>query len=454
MVTRSSNDVLVVGGGVIGLSIAWRCAQRGLAVTLIDPDPGTGASFTAAGMLAPVTELHYEGRDLLALNLESAARYPSFATELHDVTGLDIGFRRCGTVAAAWDAADLTEMRQLHAFQVSLGVTSELLTSRALRDAEPALAAGLPGGLLATDDHQVDNRLLHAALLSAVRGAGAQLIAARVTRANTTGDRVTGVETDAGDHLDAPVTVLAAGAWSRAIAGLPAVALPPVRPVKGQTLRLRGPVGLLSHVVRGTVKGHPVYVVPRADGGLVVGASSEEAGFNTSPRAGAVYDLLRDAQTLVPQLSEVEFVEVSTSLRPGSPDNAPMIGRGALAGLIVATGHYRNGILLTPVTGDEVARLIADDRVPDLLRPFDPQRFTRPRDDRQPDMQQHDRSQSDPSQSDPSQSDRSQGDPSQGVRSEGDRQQGDRQQGDRQQGDRQQGDPKQAARQQGTEVPA
>jgi len=370
-------DVLIIGGGVVGLSIAWRCAQRGLSVTVIDPEPGTGATRTAAGMLAPVTELHFEGRDLLALNLASAARYPAFADELRETTGLDVGLRRCGTLAVAWDAADLAAMRQLHAFQASLGVTSTLLTSRDLRAAEPALAAGLPGGLYAPDDHQVDNRKLHQALHAAVRAAGVTLVPARVETLLTSGETVIGARTEAGDSFHAATTVLAAGAWSRSVHGLPPGALPPVRPVKGQTLRLSGPEGLLAHVVRGTVKGNPVYVVPRADGELVIGASSEEAGFDLRPRAGAVYELLRDAATLIPELSESEFREVSTSVRPGSPDNAPLLGHGALDGLVIATGHYRNGILLTPVTGDEIARLIVDGQVGEVIAPFAPDRFTR-----------------------------------------------------------------------------
>jgi len=376
--------LIVIGGGVIGLSVAWRSAQHGLEVTVIDPAPGSGASSTAAGMLAPVTELHFEGRELLTLDLESAARYPDFAAELTEATGIDIGFRRCGTVQAAWDAADLAALRQLHAFQVSLGLDAHMLTSRELREAEPALAAGLPGGLWAGGDHQVDNRRLHAALLEAVRRAGVTLVPHAATELIGDDERVTGVVTDDGTRFEADVTVLAAGTWSRRIGGLPDELLPPVRPVKGQTLRLRAAAGLLRHVVRGAVKGHPVYVVPRDDGTLVVGASSEEAGFDLRPRAGAVYELLRDAATLVPELTEAEFVEVSTSLRPGSPDNAPLIGPGGRGGLIVATGHYRNGILLTPVTADEVTRLIVDGTPGDLIRPFDPLRFARGRTARSP----------------------------------------------------------------------
>lgn len=384
-------DVLIIGAGVIGASIAWRCAQRGLRVAVFDPAPGTGASWTAAGMLAPVTELHYEGRDLLALNLDSAGRYPAFAAEVTDATGLDVGYRQCGTVQAAWDAADLADLRALRAFQASLGVSSEILTGRELREVEPALAAGLPGGLFAADDHQVDNRLLHSALLTAAVSAGVEIIATSVREIEVRGDRATGVMTTGGGRHPGGTVVLAAGAWSRQIGGLTKELAPRVRPVKGQTVRLRGPATLLRHVARGSVKGNAVYVVPRASGDLVVGASSEEAGFDQLPRAGAVYDLLRDAQTLVPELSEVEFVEVATSLRPGSPDNAPLLGPSGLSRLVFATGHYRNGILLTPVTADEIANLIVDGRTPAAIAAFDPRRASA-NVARQPDRFPHDRS--------------------------------------------------------------
>lgn len=364
----SNPDVIVVGGGVIGLSIAWRVAQRGLRVTVIDPRPGEGASRTAAGMLAPVTELHYEGRELLALNLESARRYPAFAAELLDATGLDVGYRDCGTVQAAWDAADLAELRALQAFQTSLGVRSEILSSRELRLVEPALAAGLPGGLFAPEDHQVDNRALVDALIEACHRAGVVTIMQAASSIDSGAVRL-----DTGDLISGGVVVLAAGAWSRGINGLQRPA--PVRPVKGQTLRLAAHSELLHQVVRGSVRGNPVYIVPRLNGELVIGASSEESGFDLRPRAGAVYDLLRDAQTLVPELSEAEFVEVSTSVRPGSPDNAPLLGRSEVDNVVIATGHYRNGILLTPVTADEISSLIVDGEASEVITPFTPDRI-------------------------------------------------------------------------------
>jgi glycine oxidase len=390
-VTRIS-DVTVIGAGAIGLAVSWRCAQRGVAVTVVDPSitpetdafaapsgrtPPMGAWHTAAGMLAPVTELHYEGRDLLDLNLESASRYPAWSAELAGATGIDVGYRQCGTVQVAWDAADLTDLRSLHAFHQSLGVPSDLLTGSDLRRLSAALAPGLPGGLWAGGDHQVDNRRLHAALFEAARAAGVTVVPGTVAAVDVNGDRVTGVTLSDSTRFSSATTVLAAGAWSRLIEGVPDDVRPPVRPVKGQTVRLAGRPDLLRHVVRGSVKGHPVYVVPRTNGELVVGASSEETGFDVRPRAGAVYELLRDATTLIPELSEVTFIETSTSVRPGSPDNAPLIGPTRLDGFVMATGHYRNGILLMPITGDEVATIVVDEKVPDVLRPFAPDRFGR-----------------------------------------------------------------------------
>ena len=368
-------DVLVLGAGVIGLAIAWRCLGRGRSVAVVDPAPGSGASWTAAGMLAPVTELHYGEQPLLALNLASAARYPSFAAELTAATGRDIGYRRTGTVVAAWDGADLAALRDLAAFAATLDQSMQPLTSRELRGLLPGIAPGLPGGLLAADDHQVDNRLLHAALLAAVVGAGGELVAETVARIEVVDGRATGITTADGTVRSAGVLVLAAGAHSGRIAGLPAAARPRVHPVKGQTLRLRmDPDALPPRILRGSVKGSPVYLVPRAGGELVIGASTEEAGFDCTARAGAVYELLRDAQSLLPAVSEAELVEVSTALRPGSPDNAPLLGPSGVDGLILATGHYRNGILLTPITGDGIADLITDGRVPAALAPFAPHR--------------------------------------------------------------------------------
>jgi glycine oxidase len=370
-----TSDVVVVGAGAIGTAIAWRCAQRGLSVTLVDPAPARGAWHTAAGMLAPITELHYTETPLLRLNLDSLRRYPDFVAEVSDDAAGPTGYVECGTILAAWDAADLAALRDLQAFATRLGLPAELVTGRQLRTLEPGLAAGLPGGLVAADDHQVDPRRLHAALLAAARKRGVHVVESTGALVVDHG-RVGGVRVSGGALIGSRSVVLAAGAWSGMVDGLPPEAVPPVRPVKGQTLRLRLPgPARLRHVVRATVKGSPVYVVPRPDGQLVVGASMEERGFDQQPRAGAVYELLRDAQTILPELGEATLEEISTGLRPGSPDNAPIVGPTAVEGLVAATGHYRNGILLAPVTADGVAQLLTDGHLPAVLEPFTPSRF-------------------------------------------------------------------------------
>ncbi|HEY7008261.1 MAG TPA: glycine oxidase ThiO, partial [Jatrophihabitantaceae bacterium] len=297
--------------------------------------------------------------------------YPSYVAELTSQTGLPTGYDESGTVEVAWDGADLAALRDLHTFGTSLELRSHLLGAHELRALEPSLAAGLPGGLLAEHDYQVDPRLLHAAQLAAAFELGAALHAA-TARVDIAAGRARGVVLSDGSHIGADTVVLAAGAWSGQLDAVP------VRPVKGQTLRLRLPgEPRLRHTVRANVKGNPVYVVPRADGRVVVGASSEERGFDVEPRAGAVYELLRDAQSVLPELGEAVLEEVCTGLRPGSADNAPLIGPSAVDGLLYATGHYRNGILLTPVTADAIAAMIADGTVPEVVAPFAPSRLAR-----------------------------------------------------------------------------
>jgi glycine oxidase len=366
-------DAVVVGGGVIGLAIAWRAAQAGMAVTVVDERPGRGASWAAAGMLAPVTEVHYGERPLLALNLAAAAGWPSFAVEVEEASGRPVGYTAVGTLAVARDADDNAALEDLYQFQLRCGLEVERLRSRECRQLEPGLHPGIRGGVLAAGDHQVDNRALVEALLAACERAGARMVAGRVTELAAEGDRVTGVVLGDGERLAAGAVVLAAGCWSGGLGGVAAEALPPVRPVKGQLLYLRGPA--TEPLCSRNVRGLEVYVVPRGDGRVVVGATVEEQGFDTRVTAGAVHDLLRAALELLPDVAELELLETVCGLRPGSPDNAPMIGPAGPEGLVVATGHYRNGILLTPVTADAVAELLASGRVPEAIAPFAPGRF-------------------------------------------------------------------------------
>ncbi|MFK0098464.1 glycine oxidase ThiO [Streptomyces sp. NPDC091040] len=372
------SDVLVIGGGIIGLVTAWRAARRGLAVALADPEPGGGAARVAAGMLAAVTELHYGEEMLLGLNLASARRYPSFTEELEEASGQDIGFRGCGTLAVALDADDRAHLRELHDLQRRSGLESEWLTGRECRRLEPMLAPGVRGGLRVDGDHQVDPRRLAAALLTACERAGVVFHRRRADRLSVRADRAVGAVLDDGTEVAAGQVVLAGGSLSGRLAGVPAPALPPVRPVKGQVLRLTVPPAyapFLSRTVRAVVRGSQVYLVPRENGELVIGATTEEMGWDTTVTAGGVYELLRDAHELVPGITELPLTETRAGLRPASPDNAPLLGRTALPGLHLATGHGRNGVLLTPVTGDAMASLLADGELPEAARPFSPGRF-------------------------------------------------------------------------------
>ncbi|MDT0381044.1 glycine oxidase ThiO [Streptomyces sp. DSM 42041] len=374
----SAPDVLVLGGGLSGLVTAWRAAQRGLRTAVADPAPGGGAARVAAGMLAAVTELHYGEETLLALNLASARRYPDFVAELEEASGRLTAHRACGALAVAFDADDRARLRDVHALQQRCGLEAEWLTGRECRRLEPMLAPSVRAGVRVDGDHQVDPRRLAAALLAACTRAGVVLHEAAAARLTVAGDRAAGAVLTDGREIRAGQTVLATGSWSGELDGVPPGVLPPVRPVKGQVLRLRVPPAyapFLSRTVRATVRGTPVYLVPREDGELVVGATSEELGWDTTVTAGGVYELLRDARALVPGVTELPLAESGAGLRPVSPDNAPVLGPTALPGLHVATGHGRNGVLLTPVTGDVMAEVLTTGRLPEDARPFAPDRF-------------------------------------------------------------------------------
>ncbi|MFF5204696.1 glycine oxidase ThiO [Streptosporangium sp. NPDC000396] len=368
-------DILVIGGGVVGLSVAWRAARQGLKTAVVDPAPASGASHAAAGMLAPVSEVTYTEEPLLRLGLASLARWPAFAAELTADSGHDLGYRADGTIDVAFDSDDLEALDALAAFMDKLGLPVERLTGRECRRLEPMLAPSVRGGLLAGGDAWVDPRRVTKALLAALERSGCALMRTRVTGLETASETVTGVRLATGETVGAARVVLAAGAWSGALEGLPPAVLPPVRPIKGQIMRLRSPSPVLQRCVRGVVHGTPVYLVPRLDGELVVGATQEEMGFDTRVTAGGLWELLRDARELVPGVTELEVADVVAGLRPGTPDNLPLIGPTSLPGMSVATGHHRGGVLLAPLTAD----LCAGEADPELLKICSPLRFQEPR---------------------------------------------------------------------------
>jgi glycine oxidase len=357
--------VLVVGGGVIGLSCAWRLAEAGHEVTLVAPDPGRdGASWVAAGMLAPVTEVQFGEAPLTGLLREGAALWKEFATSLERASGHDVGYDESGTLTVALDTSDRAALDQLLAYQHSLGCTAHRRTASECRALVPSLIPTLRGGIEVPGDHHVDNRALLGALVQACRTKGVRFVplTVEVVAAGGSGGSGPSVDLSDGSRLGSDYLLLAAGTGTPHIGGLDAAGLPEIRPVKGHILRL-GPADgrtgppLLPRTVRALVHGRSIYLVPRPDRTLVVGATMEERGTDLGVRAGAVHELLCDARAVVPGIDELELLEAGTGLRPATPDNTPVVGWTALAGVALASGHFRNGMLLAPLTAASVVDL-------------------------------------------------------------------------------------------------
>jgi glycine oxidase len=347
-------EVLVLGAGAIGLCVAWRLARLGRQVAVVDPDPGRGAIWAAAGMLAPASEAHFGDEAIVPLLIEAARVWEGFAEELEAESGAAFGYRRSGTLLVGKDAADRAEVSRILMLQRSLALEVLELDRGQLAELEPALASGLRFGLLAPNDHQVDTRALVMVLLGELERRGVPLVR---SAALGLGDGAI-LELADGRRLEAEQLVLCPGAHLGELSGIDDLDLPTIRPVKGHVLRLFG-APLLERTVRGTVRGRSIYLVPRASGELVVGASVEERGFDARIQAGEVYRLLDDARRLLPGIDELELADASVGFRPGSPDNAPTIASLRGGSVVVATGHYRNGILLGPLSAGIVVDLLA-----------------------------------------------------------------------------------------------
>jgi glycine oxidase len=356
-------DALVIGGGVIGLACAWRAAGLGLRVRVLERDAvGMAASRVAAGMLAPVGEATWGEESLLALALEAHRAWPRFAAELVRESDVEVGYEPLGALHVALDRDEAEALGRRFELMREHELPAEWLRPRAARELEPGLSPACTAAVHAASEAAVDPRRLVGALRAAAERAGVDVIeGAEVVDGLFVGDRLAGVRTAAGDEHHADSIVLAAGAWSGEARWIPPEALPAVRPVKGQILTLRGNG---QPVCGRLVASERVYIVPRADGRVVVGATVEELGFDLRVTAGAVLELLREAYRVLPDVAELELVETSAGLRPGSPDNLPTVGASAVPGLVIATGHYRNGILLAPVTAAAVAELLAGGRRP------------------------------------------------------------------------------------------
>lgn len=344
-------SVVVVGAGVVGTVTAVRAVDAGNQVTLLDPRPRSGASWVAGGMLAPLTEAWPGEEELLDLGTKALARWPEFATELAG-RGHDPGLSLAGTLVVGTDAADAAELDRVAEFLAGQGRAVDRLTGRQARELEPTIGPSVRSGLSVPGDLAVDNRKLLDALLALLADLGVTPRPAEVT-----GVRQGAVHCADGSRIECDVAVLAAGAWSGALH--PALR-DVVRPVKGEILRLRARPGSLpppTRTVRGMVEGRHVYLVPRDGGGLVVGATQYEAGFEPGPRVAGVRDLLADAERLVPGIGDYEFLECAANFRPGTPDNLPVV-RWLEPGVLAVTGHGRNGMLLLPVTADLVAEQV------------------------------------------------------------------------------------------------
>lgn len=369
--------MLIVGGGLIGLALAWRLAGRGRRVRVLErAEAGRGASHAAAGMLAPAAEVGFEEMPLYRLERESLRRWPAFARELEEAAGMAVGYRSEGTLIVADDRDAAEALRRLFRFQQAEGVPVEWLTGAEAREREPFLSPRLAGAVWAPEDHQVDNRAVVEALRRALAAEARVELREGVAVAalEPHAERPAALTTE-GERHEARLVVLAPGAWARTIGGLPAPV--PVRPVKGQMLALRmAPPFELRHVVRGP----DAYLVPKDDGRLVLGGTSEEMGFDARLTAGGLYRLLEGAVEIVPGVEELEFIETWTGFRPASRDHLPLLGFASAPGVVLAAGHFRHGILLAPVTADELAAEIdaalgGRGETSPWLAPFSPRRF-------------------------------------------------------------------------------
>jgi glycine oxidase len=357
-----------VGGGVVGLSVSWQAAAAGYRVRLIDPAPASGASHVAGGMLAPLAEAWPGEEELLELGSKSLERWPEFADELTRAAGRPSGLRREGTLMVGVDTADRGELDNVAGYLADLGRSVTRLTGREVRRLEPSLGPAVRGGLDVPGDLAVDNRVALEALRTAATAAGVEFVAAEATRVRP------GAVELADSTVECDVAVVSAGAHS---APLHPALRERIRPVKGEILRLRRRATALPppvRTVRGPVRGRPTYLVPRADGGLVLGATQHEVGFDTEVTVGGVRDLLGDAETVMPGISEYQLVETAAGLRPSTEDNLPIIGE-LEPGVLAATGHHRGGFLLTPITVRAVLAMLRGEEADALIKATDPSRF-------------------------------------------------------------------------------
>lgn len=367
--------VAVIGAGVVGLAVAWRLARAGDRVQVFDDGPGSGASYAAAGMLAPAGEAWFGEDALLAVGAASVGMWPGFAERLGRASGHDVWLRREPALMVGADEADRADLDRVQRLLRAHDLAVDPLTRRDARRLEPALTTSLRRALLVRSDLSVHNRRVVEALRRACGRAGTRLHRERADVLTDGTGAAVGVRTrESGAVHGADAVVVAAGHGTARVGGVPAWLRGAVRPVKGQILRLHGREPLLTHTVRARVRGDSVYAVPRADGEIVLGATSEEQD-DVRVTADGVFEILRRGITVVPGIRECDLVEATARARPGTADNGPLIGHAGAPNLLAATGHYRGGVLLAPLTAEAIAALLHDGAVPGIVRPFAPTRF-------------------------------------------------------------------------------
>lgn len=367
-------EILIVGGGVIGLSIGWELQRAGRRVIVFDRDEaGRAASWQAGGMLAPAAEIGFEEPELYRFSRESTELWPDFVRRLESDSRREVGFRREGTLVVSDDADSQARLRRVYEFQLEQQLNVRWLSGDQARDLEPFLAPRVTAGVLSPDDVQVDNRKLVLALIDAIRRTGGE-VRERTPIIRVEPDALSPrVVTADGEEVEGEVVVLAAGAWCREVDGLPKEARPPIRPVKGQMVELRM---IRPFALDRVVRGPHGYLVPKESGRLLIGATSEEMGYDTEVTAGGIYKLLEGAWEIVPGIYDLPLTDSWAGLRPASRDHQPIIGFSSAPGIFMATGHYRHGIMLAPLTARVAADVILGRETSPWPGPFSPLRFT------------------------------------------------------------------------------
>lgn len=373
----SLTNTAIVGGGIAGLSVAYRLARIGHKITVIDPNPGLGATHAAAGMLAPASEVNFSEIELLQFMQHSNQLWPEFASLIEADSNISVGYRTEGTIVTGYDPSDALELERISEFQKEFGIEVSRLSRSDLRELEPALTSPLSFAALISSDRQVNNRLLVQGLVGALKKYHVEFVRKTVSAISPNRTNEFQITLGDGEVLSPEVIVLAPGAQLEEISGLPQVLYNTVRPVKGQIIRVDSPrSNMITHVIRALVESKGVYLVPRKDREIVIGATQEEVGFNNTARIRPIAEMLTNSITVVPEIGEADFREHLVRFRPGSIDNYPIVGQFGTSNLFLSLGHFRHGILISAAVSKHLATLIDSGKIPSEIAPFGIDRFS------------------------------------------------------------------------------